>query len=327
MTKKRGIGIASNLYGIGYGFNRPDHAAAYIEIGEDGTITLLTGCAEIGQGSSTILAQIAAEELGIDYESVRIITADTSVTPDAGPTTASRQAFVSGNAVKQAAQEVKKQLISIAAAELQVDAGELYVQDGKITNNEKAMEVSEAAKLLHQKGKRFIGLGWYEITMPDVDPETNQGHAYVTYIYATQMAEVEVDTETGVVTVLRIAAAHDVGKALNPQTIEGQIEGSCAQGMGYALTENIIMKDGVMLNKGLADYSIPTALDAPEISCYIVEDEDPNGPYGAKGIGEGAIIPTAPAIINAIYDAVGVRINDMPASPEKILSLLKEKEE
>jgi CO/xanthine dehydrogenase Mo-binding subunit len=204
MTKKRGIGIASNLYGIGYGFNRPDHAAAYIEIGEDGTITLLTGCAEIGQGSSTILAQIAAEELGIDYESVRIITADTSVTPDAGPTTASRQAFVSGNAVKQAAQEVKKQLISTAAAELQVDAGELYVQDGKITNNEKAMEVNEAAKLLHQKGKRFIGLGWYEITMPDVDPETNQGHAYVTYIYATQMAEVEVDTETGVVSVLRI---------------------------------------------------------------------------------------------------------------------------
>lgn len=325
MVKKRGIGIASNLYGIGYGFGRPDHAAAYLEIGEDATITLLTGCAEIGQGSSTILAQIAAEELGIDYRNVRIITADTSVTPDAGPTTASRQAFVSGNAVRKAAMEVKKQMLALAAEELTVEESELYLQEHRVTNGRKSIEISEVAKLLHQRGKPFIGLGWHEITTPDVDLENNQGNAYATYIYATQMAEVEVDTETGEVKVLRIAAAHDVGKALNPMLVEGQIEGACVQGMGYALMENYIVKDGIPQNKSLADYSIPTAMDVPEIACYIVEDEDPNGPYGAKGVGEGAIIPTAPSIINAIYNAVGVRVANLPATPEKILALLIEK--
>lgn len=327
--KKRGRGIGCNLYGVGYGFNRPDHAAAYVEVADDGTATVLSGCCEMGQGSDTILCQIAAEELGIPYEDVRIISADTAITPDAGASTASRQTFVSGNAVKKAAREVKGHLLKLASEIWDCNPGELTIQNGRVFQKgepNRYMEFSFLANEAHLRGKQFIALGWYDNTTADVDPETNQGDAYATYIYATQVADVEVDTETGDVTVLKVFAAHDVGKAINPQNIEQQIEGAIAQGMGYALMEEIILKEGKTLTPSFNKFLIPTSMDVPEVIPCIVEDLEPKGPFGAKGVGEGAIIPTAAAIVNAIYDAIGVRIKSLPVTPEKILEALGQKQ-
>lgn len=328
--KKRGIGIGTMLYAIGFGFNRPDIASALVEIAEDGTATVITGCAELGQGSNTVLCQIVAEELGIRYEDVRIVHADTAATPDAGPTTASRQTYVSGNAVKLATADAKKEILNLAAEMLETSADILVVKDRTIYVKEKpalSLPFAKAANEAHRRGRRFIGFGWYNNTTKDVDPETGLGDAYATYLYATHFAEVEVDTETGEVTVLNFATAHDVGKAINPLNIEGQVEGSVAMGLGYALQEEIMLEHGQILTPSLSEYYIPTALDMPDdITTFIVEEEEPTGPFGAKGLGEAGAIPTAPAIINAIYDAVGVRVTKLPATAEHIRSLLRHKE-
>jgi CO/xanthine dehydrogenase Mo-binding subunit len=323
--KKRGVGVASMYYAIGYGFNRPDHAAATIEIADDGSITLISGCCDIGQGSDTVLSQIAAEELGVEYEDVHIISADTAVTPDSGASTASRQTFVSGNAVKIAAQDIKRKLFNHARELLDVDDDNFFVQNRIIyhASSKKSIPISSVAKSLHDSGKPFLGYGWYNNTTPDVNPETNQGDAYATYCFATQVVEVEVDTETGKVDVLNVVAIHDVGKAINPVLCEGQIEGGVVQGMGYGLFEEVKSENSVVITKNFDNFLIPTAADIPNITSIIVEDEEPKGPYGAKGVGEPSLIPTAPAIINAIYDAIGVRIFELPANLERIKSAVQ----
>ncbi|HHY59839.1 MAG TPA: molybdopterin-dependent oxidoreductase [Clostridia bacterium] len=327
--KKRGRGIGCNLYGVGYGFNRPDHSAAVIEVADDGTATVLSGACDMGQGSDTVLCQIAAEELGISYEDVRIISADTAVTPDALASTASRQTFVSGNAVRKAAQDVKRHLLKLAGDLLGCDPDLLSIRDGQVWKEgspEPVMAFSHLAREAHLRGKQFIGFGWYDNTTADVDPETNQGDAYAHYIFATQVADVEVDTETGEVTVLRIFAAQDCGRAINPLNVEQQIHGGVVQGLGYAIMEEIVLKDGRTLTPSFNKFLIPTAMDAPEIISCIVEEADPKGPFNAKGLGEGPIIPTAAAIVNAVYDAIGVRITSLPITPEKILAALAAKE-
>lgn len=327
--KKRGRGIGCNLYGVGYGFNRPDHSAAYVEVADDGTATVLCGACDLGQGSDTILCQIAAEELGIAYENVRIISGDTAVTPDALASTASRQTYVSGNAVKRAAADVKQHFLKLAAELLKCEPEDIVIKDGVVsctTDPGKTLKFSELAWQMHLRGKQFIGFAFYDNTTADVDPVTNQGNAYAHYIYGTQVADVEVDTETGEVTVLRIGAAQDCGKAINPKNVEQQIEGAVVQGMGYAIMEEIILKDGKTLTPSFTKFLIPTAQDAPEIVTYIVEDPDPKGAFGAKGLGEGPIIPTAAAIVNAVYDAIGVRITSLPITPEKILAALAGKQ-
>lgn len=325
--KKRGVGVGSMFYAIGYGFNRPDHSAANIEIADDGTITLLTGCCEIGQGSDTILSQIAAEVIGIDYDDVRIISADTAFTPDAGASTASRQTFVSGNAVKMAAEQIRDILFDHAEELLGV-CGEMEITKNKEIRSKdtgQVIKIEEVAKSLHDNGKPFIGSGWFDNTTPDVDPETNQGDAYASYTFATHVAEVEVDTDTGQVTVLRIAAAHDVGQVINLDTCEGQVEGGIGQGLGWAIFEEIESKGGVVQTDNFDTFLIPTVLDMPEIIPIMVEDPELSGPFGAKGVGEPALIPTAPAILNAIYDAIGVRLYDLPANLERVKAALEEK--
>lgn len=327
--KKRGRGIGCNLYGIGYGFNRPDHSAATVDVTDDGTVIVYSGCCDMGQGSDTVLCQIAAETLGVPYEDVSIVSADTGRTPDAGASTASRQTYVSGNAVKKAAEEVKAKLLEFAAEMFGCEPEKLDIKDGKVFRKEDPsdfMPFKELAKDAHQRGKQFIAFGWYDNTTKDVDQETNQGDAYATYIYATQVVDVEVDTETGEVTVLQVFAAHDVGRAINPMNIEQQVEGAVAQGLGYALMEEIILKEGRTMTPGFNKFLIPTAMDVPRVITSIVEDPEPKGPYGAKGVGEGAIIPTAAATINAVYDAIGVRITELPITPEKILKALAEKQ-
>lgn len=318
---KKGVGLASKIYACGYGFGRPDSASAILELEEDGSATLLTGCAEIGQGSDTALVQIAAQETGLKYEDINVISADTTITPDSGASTASRQTYVSGNAVRKAASEVKNSLLEIAEEKLKVEKNQITFSDGEVFVDNKKVDLSvkELAYICRRSGGKYIGWGRHNITTPDVDPETNQGDAYATYIYATHLAEIEVDTETGHVKVLNIIASHDVGHAINPQLIEGQVEGACSMGLGYALMEEVIKVDGEIKTPTFTEYLIPTAKDMPNIETIIVEDHDPTGPFGAKGVGEGATIPTAPAIINAIYDAVGVRITKLPATADKIL--------
>ncbi len=327
----RGFGLGSMLYGIGYGFNRPDMGAAEIEVADDGTATLYCGACEMGQGLMTVIAQIAAESLGMPVEDVRVVVNDTGAGPDSGPTSASRATYVQGNAVIRACADVRPQLAAVAATTLKVPADELVFKDGQIAwegDRARAVSFKSVAAQCHQKGKRCIGYGFHDITTADVDPETSQGDAYATYAWATQLAEVEVDTETGEVTVVRLVSATDAGKAINPQLVEGQIEGGAVTGIGYALYEDFEVDDrGVPLTSRLSTYMVPTALDVPDIEPLIIEIPEPTGPYGAKGVGEPATIPTAPAILNAIHDAVGIRVTRLPAKPGEVLRLIREKQE
>lgn len=325
--KKRGRGIGSNLYGLGYGFSRPDHSAAVIEVADDGTATILSGACDIGQGSDTVFCQIAAHELGIPYEDVRVISADTAFTPDALASTASRQTFVSGKAVLLAARDVKNHLLKYAATLLSCKQEDLSIKEGQVISLQdsgKTMPFEELARLAHANGKQFIGFAWYDNPTIDVDPETNQGDAYSVYIYATQVVDVEVDTETGNITVLRVGAAHDVGHAIHPMMVEQQVEGSVAQGIGYGMMEEVVLDKGITKTPSFTKYLIPTVLDMPPVETFIIEDPVERGPYGAKGVGEGAIIPTAAALANAVYDAIGVRIRSLPITPEKVLAALEE---
>jgi len=322
--KKRGWGLGCMWYGIGNtGVANP--AGAFVELLDDGTAILLTGCADIGQGSNTVLAQLAAEVLGIGLEQVQVVSGDTGVTPEAGATSASRQTYISGNAVKVAAEAARGPLQAKASVLLEVPEEELVFSNGKIfarSKPERFLLLKEVIKQCRREGVLALGLGWYNPYTTAIEEETGRGVPYATYAFAVQWAEVEVDTETGEVTVLKIVAAHDVGRAINPAMVEGQIEGGCVMGLGYALMEEVVVKEGVILNPGFSNYLIPTVEDVPEIIPVIVEESEETGPFGAKGVGEPPLIPTAPAILNAVSNALGVRITELPLTPEKILAAL-----
>ncbi|MFQ5856251.1 MAG: xanthine dehydrogenase family protein molybdopterin-binding subunit [Anaerolineae bacterium] len=327
MSKKRGFGIGSMYYGIGYGFSRADIGSAAIEMAEDGTTTVYSGACEMGQGVMTIVAQVAAEEIGIHPDTIRVVAADTGSTPDAGPTSGSRATFVQGVAVQKAARDMRDQIFQMASEMLRCNKEELEAHEGqiyRIGTEAPPISVAKVAAQIHFLGRRCASWGWHDNTTADVDPETSQGDAYATYGWATQLAEVEVDTETGHVKVLRIVSATDAGKAINPMAVEGQIQGGAAMGMGYALYEQHILEKGIPHTGSLAFYLVPTSMDVPDIECEIVEVADPKGPFGAKGVAEPATIPTTPAILNAIFDAVGVRITETPATPERVYFAIQE---
>ena len=327
LMKKRGLGVGSMFYGIGYGFNRPDIGAAHIEIAEDGTTTLYTGVCDIGQGIVTLLAQIAGTELGLPIEAIRVVNADTGSTPDSGPTSGSRATFVQGQAVLNAALDLKERLLEMAGQLLESPVEALEVVGPVIEQRgrpEHSVTVLRVVDEMHKQGKRCIGWGWQDITTKDVDPITSQGDAYQTFGWSTQLVEVAVDDETGFTRVVRLVSATDAGRAINPQGVEGQIQGGAVMGLGYALYEQHVLEQGRPKTGSLAFYLVPTPMDVPEIECLIVEVPDPAGPYGAKGVAEPATIPTTPAILNAIYDAVGVRVTETPATPERIYHLLQE---
>jgi CO/xanthine dehydrogenase Mo-binding subunit len=315
--KKRGVGIGCMWYGIGNtGVQNP--STARVTMDRNGSVTLFTGCADIGQGSTTVLAQIAAEVLGLAPDSIRLVVADTRCTTNAGATSASRQTFISGNAVKQAADQLADVLLTEAAnrlkapkTSLQLDAGFVRVMD----NPDKKIEFSRLARRIREKGLPLTWNGFFDPETVPLDPDTGQGVPYATYAFACQMALVTVDTLTGEVKVEKIAAAHDVGKAIHPENVKGQICGGVAMGMGFALMEEFV--PGQTLS--FKDYLIPTCADMPEIIPIIVESPEPSGPFGAKGVGEPALIPTAPAIINALADALGERIYQLPANLERVL--------
>jgi CO/xanthine dehydrogenase Mo-binding subunit len=255
--------------------------------------------------------------------------ADTDIAPFGLGTWGDRGTFIGGSAVKLAAADARKQLFEIAAQILQADESEVQCEEGKIYvegSAQKALlfeEVASAA-VYRKAGAPTTGKGTF---IPNSEPfdETHYGNISGTYAFGAHAAEVEVNEETGVIRVLKLVAAHDVGRALNPNTVEGQIEGGMAQGMGYALLEDVQYKNGVMLTSSFLNYHIPTALDMPPIHPMIVETIDPSGPFGAKGVAEPALNPTPPAIANAIYDAVGVRIKSLPITPQKVLRAMRRK--
>lgn len=327
--KKRGKGMACMHYPIGF-TSYPNPGAAFVKVNQDGTAVVFTGAADVGQGSTTALAQIVAEELGVSYEAITMVTSDTERTPFDLGSVASRVTYIVGNAVKQAAAGAKQILLETAEEMLEASAEDLAVGDGRIYIKgypEGNVPISEVAqKATMGRGRPPMGSGSYNPETTLLDAETGQGKPYEEYVYATQIAEVEVDTETGEVTVLRLAAAHDCGKAINPMLLEGQLEGGVAMGLGYGLLEEMVLENGQVQNPQFTDYILPTALDVPAIELAIVEEPAPKGPFGAKGVSEASLLPTAPAIVNAIYDAVGVRIRELPVTPEKVLAALKAQE-
>lgn len=315
--KKRGIGLGSMWYGIGNtGVQNPSTAKIKIDLG--GNITLYTGCADVGQGSTTILAQIAAETLGIKPEDIRLFVADTRCTTNAGATSASRQTYISGNAVKEAAEKLADVLLTEAVNKLKVPKSELVFEDGFVRDTahpNNKVEFSALARRTNQKGIPLKWQGFFDPETVPLDPETGQGVPYATYAFASQLVLLTVDTLTGEVSVDKVFAAHDVGKAIHPENVKGQICGGVAMGMGFALMEEFT--PGQTLS--MKDYHIPTCADVPEIVPIIVESHEPTGPFGAKGVGEPALIPTAPAILNALADALGKRIYSLPANLERVL--------
>jgi CO/xanthine dehydrogenase Mo-binding subunit len=325
--KKRGRGMACMWYPVGFTVSA-NPSAATVKVNEDGTALVISGTVETGQGSQTVLAQIAAEELGIAPNDVTMVTADTDSAPmDTGPI-ASRTTYVTGNAIRIAAAQARQILFEAAAPVLGVPPDQLEARNRRIQVKgftQKYLTIGDVAFLSQVKlGRPAVGTASFNPPTVPLDPETGQGKPFSTYVYATQIAEVEVDTETGWVDVLRVAAAHDCGRVINPMLVEGQIEGGVAMGIGYALSEEIIFQDGVQVNPSFTDYVLPTPMDVPPIDVVLVEKIDPTGPFGAKGVGEPTLVPTAAAILNAIYDAVGVRIYSLPATPEKVLRALSD---
>jgi len=306
--------------------------SAFVRINEDGTVCLQIGTMDIGQGSDTVLCQICAEELGVPMEDISILTGDTDATPYTWATSASRLTYTGGNAVRRAAQDAKNQLVDLAAHQLGVDRKTLEVKDRKVFVKEdpkKALAFQQLGAIsCWVKGGPIIGKESFMVEEPAFDRSGFQGFPFGTmtaYIFAAQTAEVEVDIETGQVSVLRGTSAHDVGHAVNPQNVEAQIEGGYVQGLGYTLTEETVFDGGKVINPSFADYRILPAVDVPDLKSIIVEAYDETGPFGAKGVGEPGLVGVAPAVANAIFDAIGIRITELPITPEKILKEIKSK--
>jgi 4-hydroxybenzoyl-CoA reductase subunit alpha len=340
------------------------HSTVNIKIDRDGGVVVYTGASEIGQGSDTMTAQIAAEALGCSLPRIKVIAADTDVTPIDIGSYSSRVTFMAGNATLRAAEEVKKQIATAAAKKMNCAAEELVFRDDRVFRKdagEKARATQPDASVsgrvegqilrgsLQQKRKDEgpkTSMSFEEAVVAAIDfhgaltgtgsyapPAEARGGKHKgagvgpspAYSYSAQVAEVSVDEETGEVIVHKVWASHDCGRALNPVAVEGQIVGSVWMGLGQALQEEMVWKNGMLMNPGLLEYRSPSSMESPEIEPIIVESIDPEGPFGAKECSEGSLAATIPAISNAIYDAVGVRLHECPFTPERVLAALRAK--
>ena len=314
---KRGAGIGCMWYGIG-NTSMSNPSTMRVGISKSGKLTLYNGAADIGQGSNTTLMQVCADGLGLPIAQFDYVMGDTDRTADAGKSSASRQAFVSGKAALLAGQDLRSKILALAnasaSAVLKLEANEIKVIDANAT-----IVINLANLAADSNGDVLLGVGNFDPPTTPLDAD-GQGVPYATYGFAAQIALVEVDMELGITKVLRIVAAHDVGKAINPQQVEGQIHGGIAQGLGMTLMEEYL--PGVTDN--LHDYLIPTIGDVPDIDVILIEDPEPLGPYGAKGVGEPALIPTPPAILGAIRHATGVRVEFVPVTPHRLRAALKQ---
>lgn len=318
--KKRGIGLAISFRGCSLGAEATDAAGAIVAVQRDGSIVISCGLAENGQGLKTVFSQIAAEELGIAMKRIHYMEVDTSISPDSGSTVASRSTLLGGQAVKKAAHQIKEILAELIAVEFKIRPENLiFVNENIYEKHKRVISFKEAVDLANQQGLFLSAYGWYKA--PDIswNEETGQGRPYFTYVYGCQVAEVEVDRATGQIEVLKITAAHDVGRAINPACLKGQIYGGVMMGLGYGLMEEIETEDGYIHNTNFDEYLIPTIKDMPRIVPIVIENPDPNGPYGAKSIGEPTLELTAAAIANAAANATGRRIRHLPLNLERVL--------
>lgn len=311
--KKRGKGIAATFYGTGYGNGFPDVSNCEVELNKHGKIIVYTGATEVGQGAKTVLSQIAAEAMEVEIGSIVFVCEDTHYTPDAGTAAASRQTYNTGNGIRLACIRLREMIKKIEKD---------YVSVKGLPD--KRLSLEEIYEFAKAKGIILKAKDSFTARTYAMDEENGQGAPYWPYTFSCYAVEVEVDTETGRVGVLNAYCAQDVGKAINPTLIEGQIEGGFAMGMSWALYEDLSLSKGIIRNNNFSKYIIPTSMDMPDICSIIVEDEESTGPYGAKGIGEPVMLAAMPAILNAIYDAVGIRITKLPASAEYIIKKIQE---
>ena len=331
---RKGLGFACSHYISGaskpVNWTGEPHATVKIKLDFDGSIVVLSGAADIGQGSSTILVQTVAEVLGLDLARIRVVTGDSEVVPKDNGSYSSRVTFMVGNAAIDAAQNLKRVLVAAAARKLEAKPeeieclGELYragAQDKGLTFNE---VVTEALK---DTGTITV-TGNYSTL-----PQSHGGKKYrgaaiggtMGYSYSAQVVEVSVDEDTGVVNVDKVWVAHDCGKALNRLTVEGQVQGSVWMGMGQAMSEETAYHEGLLITGNMLDYRVPTIQDSPPIEVGIVESNDPHGPFGAKEAGEGSLAAFLPALTNAIADAIGVRFNELPVTPDRVFAAMEKR--
>ncbi|HXY82813.1 MAG TPA: xanthine dehydrogenase family protein molybdopterin-binding subunit [Candidatus Saccharimonadales bacterium] len=326
-VKRRGIGVALMYHGNSTSRGAPDYSAAYLMVNKDGSVRYRTGITEIGTGTHTGHMQIVAEILGIPMDYIHLESVDTSAVPDSGPTHASRGLARGGAAAMVAAYKAREGLNAIAAELLSCSPDDIEIVDAQAfsrRNPEKKISFKDLAREAYERGVNISHTGYFRAPKNVFDQQKGQGQAYANYTFASHVVEVEVDTETGEVKVLKVTPAYDIGFAINPLLIEGQIHGGIAQGLGLAVMENVIIENGVVRNPNLMDYLIPTSMDMPEIDKPIlIEKAYRLGPFGAKGVAEPPLIAMPSAIANAVYDAINIRIRDLPITPERVLMAIK----
>jgi CO/xanthine dehydrogenase Mo-binding subunit len=321
---RRGWGMASIWFSIGMGRNIPDHATATLEMTPDGSVILHTGASDMGQGAHTALAQMAAEAIGLKLDAVKVIGPDTNRTFDAGPSVASRQTFISGNAVLRAAKPIREALLQTASDITGLPLKILHLRDGLVLAEGEVLSLTVAAlaEKAMQQNRRLHADGFYAMEYPEPLPPNSYRYAPSVFTYGTQVAQVLVDIETGQVTLENLVAVQDAGRVINPGGARGQVEGGVIMGLGYALMEELLVDRGSTQNLNLGSYLIPTAKDVPPLTVKLIEIPEPYAPYGAKGLGEPPITPTAPAILNAVVDAIGIPLYRIPLTPERILTAI-----
>lgn len=318
-SRRRGIGIACSIRGVSLGAEGIDVGRASVSVEEDGSIIVATGLTEHGQGLRTAMSQIAAETLGVKLNRIQYLDTDTSRSPDSGPTVASRGTTMGGGAVKDAAGKVQEIIAEAVSTDYGVEAEQIKMENDLVYVGSECISFEQAVKCCYGQGKTPAVIGSFVAPAVTWDEEKGCGEAYFTYVYASQAAEVEVDLLTGKVEVTKVVAAHDVGRAINPSSVEGQIYGGVAMAVGYALLEDLNVVESRIRHKNFDEYLLPTSLDIYEVVPILVENPDPSTAYGVKCIGEASNELAAAAIVSAIAQATGTRIRELPASLEKVL--------
>jgi CO/xanthine dehydrogenase Mo-binding subunit len=329
LGRGRGLGVASSAYISGTNYpiypNEMPQSAVQLKVDRSGVVTIFNGASEIGQGTDAMLATLVAEELGLDPSSVRVVSADTDLCPVDLGAYSSRGTFMNGNACLMAVRHIKERLVSAVATKLGVPQKDVFISRGFVGTKTDTVGTVEAIRLAEAQFGTLGSVGWYK-SPPKLGGEYRGGTigASPAYSFTAHVAEVEVDADTGIVRVIKVWCAHDCGRAISKLHVVGQIEGSVYMGVAEALLEeHDVHPSGLVRSPDLLGYAIPTSVDAPEVEAIIVESRDPEGPWGAKEAGEGPLHSTIPAIANAVFDAVGVRIRTLPITPARVLEALR----
>jgi xanthine dehydrogenase molybdenum-binding subunit len=321
-NKRRAWGFAVTYKNTGLGEGAPDKASAEVELNNDGTLEVRTSSAEIGQGMVTVLQMVAAEVLDLPINKVKVLLSDTDLTPDGGPTTGSRQTYITGNAVKYASEVLRDAMTATLSEAYNCPPEVIKFIEGLAQVNNQTIPVGDIVRMMEDENREPKAV--YEYWAPETVPLGIEGDKHFAYSFACQAIEVEVDFSTGEVRVVRVIGATDVGKAINPLGLQGQVEGGIIMGIGHALTEEFIVEEGKVFTDHMARYRMPSIMHMPEeLKVIIVEHPTKEGPFGAKGVGEISTMPTSPAITNAIYNACGVRFKRLPVDQDHLLLALK----